>query len=93
IKNEWLFSLRQGLNHVLESALLPETLLLVGDDEATDLFISWLKDESLNDFTLSNNKLVIKTIKNDFFVGHCLFAPDTQIDPAVLAAAVFCAKI
>jgi hypothetical protein len=93
IKNEWLFSLRQGLNHVLESALLPETILLIDDDEATDLIISWLKDESLNNFTLSNNKLLIKKIKNDFFINHCLFDQDTKIDPALLAAAIFCAKI
>lgn len=93
VKNEWLFSLRQGLNHVLETALLPETVLLVGTDEVNGLFATWLRDESLNDFTLSNNKMVTKIIQNDFFTDHCLFAPDTPVDPALLAAAVFCAKI
>ncbi len=90
---EWLEAFKKTLKVIRSSALIPETMMVLGDNEVSRLFVQWIEKESFNDFTLSTHRFTINFLETETLKGFCTHLDTSKYDTTLMAETLFCDKL
>ena len=94
VRKEWLAGLVETLEILQGHYLLPEKLMIMGDDIVCQIFTDWLNREPLEKFTLSHQSIEAQYVKPRLFSDHYLSGSHRDEmpteDPFLLTAGLFC---
>ncbi|MFW5853040.1 MAG: hypothetical protein ACOCU8_00175 [Patescibacteria group bacterium] len=88
-KIKWLAGLKDSLNLVKETTMLPENILILTDELSADSLIKWIKDENWKEYTLSTGSFNVKPLRSSVLKSFCL-ADNSLSDPFLLMETLFC---
>ncbi|MFA5022933.1 MAG: hypothetical protein WC385_02260 [Candidatus Paceibacterota bacterium] len=91
----WQTDFKEILIKTLETTSLPETVYLISDDPADNLFAQFIDQADLKEVTLSNNKLTAIFVEKLLADGltHLTGQAQPLTNSWLLAEALFCAKV
>ena len=93
LKKDWLIGLAKALNTAMESIILPKLAFIVGDDVLAEIFADWMADQSLLEFSLANQPIEFKLLRNKELGDYCLDQSGERIDPFFQIEGLFAEKV
>jgi len=92
IKKDWNKTFRQGLSALMEVGILPELIYLVGEDNLTNIFEGWLKEDSFKDLTFGHRGIKTILVKPNMF--KALDRPEMEkFDPFLAIEGLFLKRV
>lgn len=93
LKTEWIKNIGEAFTLVMETALLPETVYVIGDDVIARIFTLWLTEKELAHFSLVNKPLTGYFVDESQWGEYCIDqSRQKPRDPFLGIETLFCQK-